>query len=103
MNDAACSVFQDLINLSVRMMPIFLCLEPKQKNRETIAACSVYLWVIMIFTQSLFHIPDRTFWIFQGIFSCLFFLLLLIFFRGSAVEKLFFTCQPGCFPIFLRS
>ena len=82
--------FQDLINLSVRMMPIFLCLEPKQKNRETIAACSVYLWVIMIFTQSLFHIPDRTFWIFQGIFSCLFFLLLLIFFRGSAVEKLFF-------------
>ena len=50
MNDAACSVFQDLINLSVRMMPIFLCLEPKQKNRETIAACSVYLWVIMIFT-----------------------------------------------------
>ena len=42
MNDAACSVFQDLINLSVRMMPIFLCLEPKQKNRETIAACSVY-------------------------------------------------------------
>ena len=45
MNDAACSVFQDLINLSVRMMPIFLCLEPKQKNRETIAACSVYLWL----------------------------------------------------------
>ena len=42
MNDAACHVFQDLINLSVRMMPIFLCLEPKQKNRETIAACSVY-------------------------------------------------------------
>ncbi len=56
MNDAACRIFQDLINLSVRMMPIFLCLEPKQKNRETIAACSVYLWVIMIFTQSLFHI-----------------------------------------------
>ena len=90
MNDAACHVFQDLINLSVRMMPIFLCLEPKQKNRETIAACSVYLWVIMIFTQSLFHIPDRTFWIFQGFFSCLFFLVLLVFFRGSAVKKLFF-------------
>ena len=90
MNDAACHVFQDLINLSVRMMPIFLCLEPKQKNRETIAACSVYLWVIMIITQSLFHIPDRTFWIFQGFFSCLFFLVLLVFFRGSAVKKLFF-------------
>lgn len=73
MNDAACGIFQNLINLSVRMMPIFLCLKPKQKNRETIAACSVYLWVIMIFTQSLFHISDRTFWIFQGIFSCLFF------------------------------
>lgn len=90
MNDAACHVFQDLINLSVRMMPIFLCLEPKQKNRETIAACSVYLWVIMIFSQSLFQIPDRTFWIFQGFFSCLFFLVLLVFFHGSAVEKLFF-------------
>ena len=87
MNDAACHVFQDLINLSVRMMPIFLCLEPKQKNRETIAACSVYLWAIMIFTQSLFHIPDHIFWIFQGFFSCLFFLVLL---HGSAVEKLFF-------------
>ena len=79
MNDAACHVFQDLINLSVRMMPIFLCLEPKQKNRETIAACSVYLWAIMIFTQSLFHIPDHIFWIFQGFFSCLFFLVLLVF------------------------
>lgn len=90
MNDAACHVFQDLINLSVRMMPIFLCLEPKQKNRETIAACSVYLWAIMIFTQSLFHIPDHIFWIFQGFFSCLFFLVLLVFFHGSAVEKLFF-------------
>ena len=99
MNDAACSVFQDLINLSVRMMPIFLCLEPKQKNRETIAACSVYLWVIMIFTQSLFHIPDRTFWIFQGIFSCLFFLL-----SGALRWKsCFSTCRPGCLPIFLRS
>ena len=72
------------------MMPIFLCLEPKQKNRETIAACSVYLWAIMIFTQSLFHIPDHIFWIFQGFFSCLFFLVLLVFFHGSAVEKLFF-------------
>lgn len=90
MNDAACHVFQDLINLSVRMMPIFICLEPKQKNRETIAACSVYLWAIMIFSQSLFQIPDRTFWIFQGFFSCLFFLVLLVFFHGSAVEKLFF-------------
>ena len=90
MNDAACHVFQDLINLSVRMMPIFLCLEPKQKNRETIAACSVYLWAIMIFTQSLFPIPAPIFWIFQGFFSCLFFLVLLVFFHGSAVEKLFF-------------
>ena len=43
MNDAACSVFQDLINLSVRMMPTFLCLEPNPRNRETTAACAVYL------------------------------------------------------------
>lgn len=82
MNDAACHVFQDLINLSVRMMPIFLCLEPKQKNRETIAACSVYLWAIMIFTQSLFHIPDHIFWIFQGFFHAC------------------FSCASGLFPRF---
>ena len=90
MNDAACTVFMNLINLAVRMMPIFVCLDPKHSYRENIAAISVYLWVIMIFTQSLFHIPDHIFWIFQGFFSCLFFLVLLVFFHGSAVEKLFF-------------
>ena len=62
------AMFSGSDHLSVRMMPIFLCLEPKQKIRETIAACSVYLWAIMIFTQSLFHIPDHIFWIFQGFF-----------------------------------
>ena len=55
MNDNACAVFLNLINLAVRMMPIFLCLEPRQKNRENIAAVSVYLWVVMISMQSLFH------------------------------------------------
>ena len=41
MNDAACHVFQDLINLSVRMMPIFLCLEPKQGNHRGLLRLSV--------------------------------------------------------------
>ena len=43
MNDAACTVFVNLINLAVRMMPIFVCLEPKHRDRENIAAISVYL------------------------------------------------------------
>ena len=33
MNDAACTVFINLINLAVRMMPIFVCLEPKHSYR----------------------------------------------------------------------
>ena len=36
MNDAACTVFVNLINLAVRMMPIFVCLEPKHRDRENI-------------------------------------------------------------------
>lgn len=35
MNDAACIVVTNLINLAVRMLPIFVCLEPKRKGRET--------------------------------------------------------------------
>ena len=80
MNDNACTIFLNLINLAVRMMPIFVCLEPKHRNRENIAAVSAYLWVIMVSMQSLFHIPQEIFFVFQGIFSCLFFLVLLIFF-----------------------
>ena len=101
MNDTACHVFQDLINLSVRMMPIFLCLEPKDKNRETIAACSVYLWAIMIFTQSLFHIPDRTFWLFQGFFHVCFSWFYWSFFRALQWKNCFSICLPGCSQICL--
>ncbi|MBS5062614.1 MAG: sensor histidine kinase [Hungatella hathewayi] len=89
MNDNACAVFLNLINLAVRMMPIFLCLEPRQKNRENIAAVSVYLWVVMISMQSLFHMNETQFLLFSGAFSCLFFLVLLIFFDGSLLKKAF--------------
>lgn len=89
MNDYACAVFLNLINLAVRMMPIFLCLEPRRKNRENIAAVSVYLWVIMISMQSLFHMNDMQFLLFRGTFSCLFFLVLLIFFDGNLLKKVF--------------
>ncbi|MFR2848515.1 MAG: histidine kinase [Hungatella hathewayi] len=89
MNDNACAVFLNLINLAVRMMPIFLCLEPRQKNRENIAAVSVYLWVVMISMQSLFHMNETQFLLFSGVFSCLFFLVLLIFFDGSLLKKAF--------------
>ena len=99
MNDAACSVFQDLINLSVRMMPIFLCLEPKTEKQGNHRGLLVYLWVIMIFTQSLFHIPTAPFGSSRPFFVP-FFSAALIFFQGSEWKKLFFTCQPGCLPIF---
>ncbi len=89
MNDNACAVFLNLINLAVRMMPIFLCLEPRKKNRETIAAVSVYLWVVMISMESLFHMNEMQFLVFSGAFSCLFFLVLLIFFDGSLLKKVF--------------
>ena len=34
MNEAACNVILNLINLAVRMMPIFVCLEPKEEPGE---------------------------------------------------------------------
>ena len=43
MNDFACKVFLDLIYLAIRMMPIFICLEPRYGDREKITAVSVYL------------------------------------------------------------
>ena len=97
MNEAACNVILNLINLAVRMMPIFVCLEPKRKNRENIAAVSVYLWVIMVSFQSLFHIRQPVFLIVQGIFSCLFFLLLLIFFNGELIKKIFLYLSAWLF------
>lgn len=74
MNDAACNMFLNLMNLAVRMMPIFVCLEPRHKNREIIAAVSVYLWVIMVSLQFLFRIHDSVFVLIQWIFGGLFFL-----------------------------
>ena len=46
MNDNACTIILNLINMAVRMMPIFVCLEPKHRNRENIAAVSAYLWAV---------------------------------------------------------
>lgn len=103
MNDEACTIFQNLIELSIRMLPIFICLEPKHRNRGTIAAVSVYIWVIMVFSQSLLPIEERAIWVFQGVFSCLYFLVLLVFFEGSALEKLFFYLSAWMFSELSRS
>ena len=69
MNDAACTVFMNLINLAVRMMPIFVCLDPKHSYRENIAAISAYLWVIMISIESIFHITPQDLFVIRGIFT----------------------------------
>lgn len=103
MNDAACIVIINLINLAVRMMPIFLCLEPKRRNRENIAAASVYLWVIMISVESVFHLNHQLFFLFRGIFSCLFFLVLLIFFNGSLLKKIFLYISAWLFSVLSTS
>lgn len=103
MNDNACTIFLNLINLAVRMMPIFVCLEPKHRNRENIAAVSAYLWVIMVSMQSLFHIRQQVFFVFQGIFSCLFFLVLLIFFKGSLLKKAFLYVSAWLFAVLSTS
>ena len=99
MNDEACSVFQDLINLAVRMMPIFMCMEPKHKNKENIAAVSAYLWVLMVSMESVFHIDPRAFLTFRGIFSCLFFLVLLVFFKGGLLKKAFLYISAWLFAV----
>ncbi len=99
MNDEACSIFLDLINLAVRMMPIFVCLEPKRKNKENIAAVSAYLWVLMISAQSLLRIGSEAFFLFQGLFSCLFFLVLLVFFKGGLIRKAFLYVSAWMFAV----
>lgn len=99
MNDAACTVFMNLINLAVRMMPIFVCLEPKRSSRENIAAISVYMWVIMISMESVFRLSHPIFLILRGIFSCLFFLMLLIFFKGSLLKKGFLYITAWLFSV----
>ena len=103
MNDNACTIILNLINMAVRMMPIFVCLEPKHRNRENIAAVSAYLWVIMVSLQSLFHISPQVFFVFHGIFSCLFFLVLLIFFKGGLLEKAFLYISAWLFGVLSTS
>ncbi len=103
MNDEACRIFLNLITLSVRMMPVFVCLEPKVKSRENIASISVYLWVIMTFLQILFHIPDSVFVGFQGLFSFLYFLILLLFFQGGLLEKAFLYLSAWLFAVLSAS
>lgn len=103
MNDAACTVFMNLINLAVRMMPIFVCLEPKHSYRENIAAISAYLWVIMISMESVFHISPQVFFVFRGVFSCLYFLVLLIFFKGTLLKKGFLYISAWLFAVLSTS
>ena len=103
MNDAACTVFMNLINLAVRMMPIFVCLDPKHSYRENIAAISAYLWVIMISMESIFHISPQVFFVFRGIFSCLYFLVLLVFFKGTLLKKGFLYISAWLFAVLSAS
>ncbi len=103
MNTEAALAFVNLITLAIRVMPIFVCLKPKHSQYENIAAVSVYVWVLMISAQSLFQMPDLTFWIFQGVFSALFFLILLIFFEGAFSLKIFLYFSAWFFSALLSS
>uniref|UniRef100_UPI000ABD4555 hypothetical protein n=1 Tax=Clostridium sp. NkU-1 TaxID=1095009 RepID=UPI000ABD4555 len=104
MNEAACNVVLNLINLAVRMMPIFVCLEPKRKNRENIAAISAYLWVIMVSLQSLFPIREPVFLMVQWIFSCLFFFFCSsYFFNGELMKKVFLYLSAWLFAVLSMS
>lgn len=97
MNNEACEIFINLIFLIIRLMPIFICMEPKVKNKENIAAISINIWVIMIFLQFLLSVEQDGFSLFQGIFSTVFFLVLLIFFEGSPHEKAFLYVSAWLF------
>lgn len=97
MNDFACGLFLNLIYMSVCMMPIFVCLEPQYGSRENIAAVSCYLWVIMVSAESLLHVSHDVFFVIRGIFIFLFFLVLLVFFRGDPIKKAFLYASAGLF------
>ena len=103
MDKETASVFLNLIGQAIRMAPIFICLKPKYGSYEKIAAVSVYIWVIMITAQSLFHMPDSTFLVFRGIFNAFFFFLLLIFFEGSFLIKFFLYVSAWLFEELLGS
>lgn len=103
MNQEAAAVFVNLIGQGFRLAPIFICLRPKHGKYENIAAMSVYIWVIMIAVQSLFHIPDSSFLVFRGIFNTIFFLLLLVFFEGPVLVKAFLYISAWLFADLLTS
>lgn len=103
MDKETVSVFLNLIGQMIRMAPIFICLKPKHGSYENIAAASVYIWVIMISAQSLFHMPDSRFLIFRGVFNAIFFFILLIFFEGSFLIKFFLYISAWLFAELLGS
>lgn len=103
MNREAAAVFLNLIGQGIRMTPIFICLRPKHGQYENIAAFSVYIWVIMIAVQSLFKIPDASFFLFRFIFNTVFFLVLLVFFHGSVLIKAFLYISAWFFEELLTS
>lgn len=103
MNYEAGTLLISVILLGVRMMPIFICLDAHYAKKETIAAISVYLWAIMVFIQSLAHIPGKYLSVMQGLFSLLFFLVLLIFFDGRLLKKAFLYISAWLFSILFVS
>ncbi|MBQ0058471.1 MAG: GHKL domain-containing protein [Lachnospiraceae bacterium] len=97
MDDEVVLVFYNLIVLAIRMMPTFICLAPKYRNKENIAAVSVYVWTVMIFVQELLPLSRSDQVVFSGVFAMLFFMVLLIFFEGRALEKAFLYISAWLF------
>lgn len=97
MTDSACNVFLDLILLSVRMAPVFVCLKPKYGTRENIAAVSAYLWVVMESLRCLFMPPPGIVSSLQIIFSALYLLVMLVFFEGGQLLKAFLYISAWMF------
>ena len=102
MNVEAAVIFRNLISLTIRMAPIFVCLKPRSA-KENIAAVSVYVWVLMVSVQALFHMSDLSGTLFQAVFSTLFFLILMIFFEGSLILKVFLYFSAWFFSALLTS
>ena len=103
MNEAACTILTNFVSLAVRMMPIFVCLPARERNKETIAAVSVYLWALMVSLTTVFAIPDRWMNVYHVIFAGLFFLVLLIFFEGSVIKKAFLYVSAWLFALLSES
>lgn len=103
MNDAACILILDFLNLVVRLLPIFMCLKPLRKDIELIAAVTTYIWVIMVAIKSLLHRELVVSDVYQGIFSLLFFLVVLALFDGSIQKKLFLYLSAWMFSLLFTS